>query len=321
MSRVLIVIAALSVAGCGGGSPTGPGPNPNPTTVTVSGRVLTTVSGDPVVGAALNFSGRTVTTAANGQWNLDGQAMGATVAVEVSAPGYLTRNTRVRTEQGRSDVVIDLIRDGAPFSLDFYRQFVRGGLTQTPLEPLRRWTRAPRFYIDTRNPATGAELTESERALIAATIQNAVPQATGGMFSAASIEFGSGSRTQAGYVEVRIGADTNECGRATIGADPGWIQVNYGGCVALCGGQRISANVITHELGHAMGFWHTPSGMMTTADAPCQDTAFSQAELHHARIAYARPVGSLDVDRDGENSTALSTATAAAARVVSCGRR
>src|SRR5438874_185041 len=48
-------------------------------------------------------------------------------------------------------VNLDVIRTAAPFSLDFYRQFVRDTFDNDPGTPwpVLRWTTAPSFYVKT----------------------------------------------------------------------------------------------------------------------------------------------------------------------------
>src|SRR5688500_12070466 len=126
MRRLLLSVALLSF-GCGGGSPTQPSPSPAPTTATISGLITTPLTGVPVAGATLAFLSRTVTTDAAGAWSLDGQNANASLSVTISAPGYITRETTIKTEQGRTGVEVDLIKNAAPFSLTFFRQAWRNG--------------------------------------------------------------------------------------------------------------------------------------------------------------------------------------------------
>lgn len=324
MRRLILVAALLSMA-CGG-SPTGPGPTPNPqpTTVTISGRVTTTLTGEAVAGATLSFSGRAVSTSADGKWSLDGQNKEATLPVEVTAPGYLTRVTTVKVGQGRSDITIDLIRDGGEFSLAFYRQLVRDGFdspNDVAAAPLRRWTKNPNFYIQTLNPKTGTAISAAELASLEAAIVAAVPQASGGTLSVGSITSGVEPRTNTDTVSVVLEYDpsSQSCGRAVVGANPGRITLNYDRCP--CGGLSLVPETMAHEVGHALGLQHTNAGgvMDTNRVRSCGNTTFSPAELFHARIAYSRPVGNMDLDRDASGPALLSAS--GSAQVVQCFRR
>jgi hypothetical protein len=295
------IVSALFVAGCGG-SPTSPGPNPQPTTVTIAGRVTTTLTGEPVAGATLNFSGRTVTTSINGNWNLDGQEKNTTLTVEVTAAGFLTRSTRVKTENGRADITIDLIRDGGEFSLGFYRQLVRNAHDAPDAfgtEPLRRWTVNPNVYL--QSPPAGADLGGIE-----SLIRSIVAQASGGTLSVGLVTTGTAPQSTQNTISIAFSNDPSnaQCGTAQIGANPGVVNINTGRCV--CDSSSVNTHVLAHELTHAMGFRHTADGLMKGSGSGCGTGALSATEIYHARIAYARQPGNMDVDRDASSTTFFS---------------
>lgn len=264
--RHLAVLALILTAGCGG-SPTSPSPQPSPApspapAPTFSGAVTDTVTGAPISGFSALLAGSRVT---------------------VSAPGYLTRETR------NGDV--DLIPEAAPFSLAFYRQFVRGALQDGQMEPLRRWTVAPSVYLQ-RAGFSDATVAEMESA-----VRQSVIGFTGGQFGVTTLESGPEARApRAGWIVVSTDLETpGECGRSAIGG--GEIHVSLR---PICVDGYAVTN-LAHEIGHALGFWHVPSGLMQ-APAPRGMLAPSTLERYHASIAYKRAPGNRDVDSDPVSS-------------------
>jgi hypothetical protein len=291
--RLAFAALLAAVSGCSGdsspSSPTSPG-GTVPGRVTINLSVTNTITGGGV-GA--------VTT----------EVSGLPTLLEVGEPGFVTRSAWITSARP----TVDLIPDAPPFSLDFYRQFVRGSIDhEQALQPLRRWTRPPRIYLKTADeagtPISAAQLDSTEQTLL-----EAAESFTGGRFGLGGVERGTGTREgQAGWITVKWLAPSSEaiCGRATIAQDGGYIEFNYlrgGSC--SCGPLGTRPRTVRHELGHAFGYWHTDStaDLMSGAGiAGCQG-ALSDRERYHAAIAYARPVGSRDVDVDP--SATVSTLT------------
>ena len=279
--RWLLLLAGLIAVGCGGGTPTSPSaapstaPAPSPTPPappppappappTFTGTVTNTVTGAPVAGFTATVSGTRLT---------------------VSAPGYVTRETRFGA------TTVDLIPE-AGFELTFYRQFVRGAMDGA-LYPNFRLMENPSIYMEVEgtkglSAPTAARLEPVARAVI--------PALTGGRLQLARWETGPTPRTpQPGWIMIERRDEGNRCGSASVGAIAGQIYLT--GDLTGCNLQA----TLAHEIGHALGFFHVDrQGYLmypqirgsNLADAP------TDLERRMAAIAYARPRGNRDVDID-----------------------
>ena len=332
---LFIVLSALTVACGGAAQPSAPTLTDPPLTGphTLSGVVVATQDGAPAAGVAVkvNSTGSsTVTTGPNGEFRFDSVPDG-TSFLELSAPGYLTRATKVTVTSPRSGVTLDIIRDAEPFSLGFYRQFARNGFSSAEaLAALNPWTIAPSFYVRTVTDDTGDPVPPAVIEGVRRVIVNSVPELSADRFRVATFETGSEPRERVtGWVIVtffRSFPRAGAIGDASVGGNSGFIRLEYDpdtidrtglGCEAR------TVAVADHEMVHSMGFWHTgpPSGGGSDFDflsgPGCPGNGRKERTRYHAAVAYSRPPGNRDPDTDPFNFSLL-RADGGMPPVVSC---
>lgn len=269
--------------------------------VLVRGTVTSNPHGQPVSGASLRFGGGApVTTDTAGGFSL---AMSAqpSGSLEVSANGYLTRGTALAGDSTRNGVEIDLISLAAPFSLDLYRHIVRNGLeSPTGLRPISHWTAAPNVFIKTTDHL-GDPIPQPELDSLLAIVPRVIPLWSGEKLGVATLDIGSVlPPARAGWITIEFTSDVPQtfCGFSTIGSNPGRIRLRPGSC--RCGGLGIvNPLLVSHEIGHAMGYFHTNSSLAMNPNPVCSANPDPTAtERLLARVMYSRHNGNTDPDND-----------------------
>lgn len=173
------------------------------------------------------------------------------------------------------------------FDLTFYRQLTQNAHDGPPAR-LQRLTSSPRIYLQRTGLSDGfvAQLEQTARELI--------PAFTGGALSLAGWEAGTETRADAnGWIMVTLrNDDAANCGNANVGLAAGHIWLNTKPNCARRGEIVGTAAMFAHELGHALGFWHTGEGLMQSP-AVSLDQQITDRERYHGAYAYTQPNGSL----------------------------
>jgi hypothetical protein len=334
-------LSLWSLAGAACSSPAEQPTAPSGTTV-IQGVVVRHRDGAPVVGArvALDPGGQSATTDAAGQFDVTTGGVGAELRLTASAAGFLDRAVIVPVPGAGDRIEFDMIREAAPFSLDFYRRFARGvrpgdGLGGMTLRP---WTMHLSFYVRSITEDTGELLPGELITGIERLFRATVPALSGGRAKIQTFEVGSEPRPEAiGWVIVTFSRvppppyspDDTTDGVATVGGNQGRIWIRYDPDrpdfsspeSRLCGHRVL--DVADHEIVHTMGFWHTQNAF-DFRSANCDGSSRTGPALYHSEIAYSRPPFNLDPDLDVVRYNPLALALSApkeagwSPRVVTC---
>ena len=286
---------------------------PTPTTpaITLAGTVTATNGGQPLPGVTLNLDSfptpTSTTTSSSGAYTFTIPPTMITVSLTAQGAGLLPHRLVVSLLASRT-LNVDAIA-AAGFDLAFYRRLARNGFDAPDhLEALRHLTHAPSVYLRTTDDV-GAPIDARTLDATEATIRDAVRSWTAGRWSVAVVD--RGRTPPAGWLTINwhAGPAIEACGRADVGVDGG--QVHFWRDAASCGcgnGLAVTAATVRHEIGHALGLWHTgdASDLMSGLPiGPVCDKAPSARELVHAAIVYARPVGNADPDNDPYEAVSL----------------
>lgn len=188
------------------------------------------------------------------------------------------------------------VMDGG-FDPVFFRAFVQNGY-ETPdrLEPIRVLRGPLRLYLRTQDdegrPIDDATLDTTERTLV-----DSARIWSGETFGVIQVERGIRTREKVpGWITVKwtSASPAGQCGRSTVGVDGGFLEFNASGACSCGMRTAVYPRVVRHELGHAMGYYHTDHADdvmygRAIASATC-DLLPSERERRHARFAHIENV-------------------------------
>lgn len=309
MKRLLVVLC-LGAASCGGDSnPSAPSSPANPpataqppaparSSYTLTGTVRATNGGAVLPGVTIAHAGVSAVSDAAGRYTLAIPAATLVASLILSSPSILERRIYINVPNDRS-VDLDAFQLSG-FDLDFFRAIAHDAYDTPGLKNLRHWTRSPMIYIRTIEES-GEAITPDTLQLTAALLSQWVPVFTRNRYGVAQVEQGTETRRgMAGWITVRWQRNPGICGSADVGLEGGQMLLAYDTPGCSCGAQKIQPRVVKHELGHAMGLWHTGrSGdlMSGVSDSAC-DRDPSPRELEFADYIYQRTVGNAYPDYD-----------------------
>jgi hypothetical protein len=164
---------------------------------------------------------------------------------------------------------------------------------------------------------------------IRATIPRAVAAWSGGLFEGVQLEEVSMPDWSEGWIVLHVlrSRSSDVCGRGEFryrGAGrivTGRVELTLDKC--SCGSRKISPNTVSHEIAHVMGFWHVEGRghILGATGAGCssfENEVITAKEADHARIAYRRPPGNLDPDRDPDGTMMATDGSAGQSRGIVC---
>ena len=178
----------------------------------------------------------------------------------------------------------------------FYRALVQNGYEAPDrLEPIRVLRGPLRVYLRTRDDA-GREIGEATLDMTERTLANSAWIWSGETFGIVQVERGVRTREKVpGWITVKWSSVSiaGQCGRSTVGVDGGFIEFNASGACSCGMGTVVYPRLVRHELGHAMGYYHTDRATDVMYGRPIAsgacDLLHSDRERHHAKFAHQQP--------------------------------
>ena len=300
-----LLISGIAVA-CGS-SPSAPSTQPPAQNArlhrgfVLNGRVIGTVTGEPIVGAVVTIGNQSVVTDQDGAFSI-AKAGADAREISISGAGVVPRVSRISGDD--REVTIDVIQERPPFDLAFFRELGRNAFeSQAGLEPLRPIATAPRIHIRTVDES-GQQMDTALLDLVEAALRDVAASWSADRHPIEVLERGPDTRQgQSGWITVPFPGEvvSGGCGKATLGSTTGHIELNYRNSGCACSGNVIAPRTVRHELGHVYGYWHTAvrGGVMSRSWTTRQcDGRPSTREIEHAKYMYSRALGNVDPDTD-----------------------